>query len=99
MTRSLRPVADTYEAMEVLDDLTPGGAAVDATFSRPVDLVWIMPQGGDARVTGSDDTPTTSHGIPVLEDTPFPVPFHTSSVKVFAAGGVTVTVWGQRYLA
>lgn len=39
-------------------------------------------------------TPTASRGVPVRHEIPVWLPVTTSTVKVFAPSGATVTVWG-----
>lgn len=90
-------VVDVPDAGEVLDDKLPNGSAVDFSFAQPMRYAWVLAQGGDARADPYGGTPADTRGVPCMEAIPTPLMGVISVVKVYAAPGVRVTVWGQRY--
>lgn len=97
------PMSDDYPAGEILADQTGAGAALTFTFAADVQTVWVyavdpadLTASGEVRVDPFGGTPTASLGIPVPLGGGFPVPVVTDSVKVYAASGIRVTVYGNR---
>lgn len=90
-------VTDKFTGGEVLADLTGAGAVLTFTFASAVQLVWVFSAGADSRADPFGGTPSATLGIPCDTDTPMPLTVETSSVKVYAPTGATVTVWGFRY--
>lgn len=97
------PVAskDFYTAGECLADQNGDGTAKTYAFSAPVQLVYVEVKSSGGTSQGRADpfggTPTASAGIPCEDGAATAIPVTTSSVKVFAPSGCTVTVWGFRY--
>lgn len=89
-------VTDRDDTLEVLTDQAGADAVLTFTFaasSQP----WVYVDTGDpVRVTGNDQTPTASFGIPVASGSPFPIPVLAATLKVYAATGQTVSVYGTR---
>lgn len=89
-------VRDDYQADESLEDQVGDGTAKTFTFvNGAVSLVVVTCRGGVGRAAVSE-TPTASKGHLCLEDAPQYIPVTTSAIKVFAAGGVTISVVGMR---
>lgn len=93
---------EIFHGGEVLADIAGSGAAVDAVFAGGhCFLVWVRARGGSARVQPfldqASNPPTATFGIFCPEDEPVPLTLHLDRLKVFAAAGVTVHVWGYRY--
>lgn len=89
---------DKYLGGQVLADQAGAGAVLTFTFTTAVDLVWVLSTGtGTSRADPFGGTPAASLGIPCPADTQQPITVTTSSVKVFAPSGTTVSVWGYRY--
>jgi len=93
---------DHYDSGEVLADQSGSGAVLTFTFTTPVDLVFVQAKSAagtsQARVDPFGGTPSASQGIPAEDGAPQPIPFRTGTVKVFAPTGMTVSVWGYRYV-
>lgn len=96
-------VKDDFLTGEILADQTGAGAALTFTFSAVVQTVWVyavdpadLTATGEVRVDPYGGTPTASLGIPVGFGGGFPIGVTTSAVKVFAASGVRVTVYGNK---
>ena len=93
--------SDQFTGEESLDDKTSDGNVSSATFNflnGAPDLVWVTCTGGTGRACMGGDTPSATKGrlCPDAQDTP--ITFSGSStLKVFAASGVKVTVVGYRY--
>lgn len=91
-------VRDDFDGGQVLEDQAGAGAVLTFTFSSPVNLV-VMESSGAALVARADPfggTPDTDTGIPLRHETPTYAPVITSSVKVFAPIGTTISVYGYR---
>lgn len=82
---------------QTLADQSGAGSVLTFTFDPQVDLVWVRCDGGVGRADPFGGTPTASQGIPCDDAVPNPITVTTSVVKVFAATGVSVSVWGFRY--
>lgn len=93
-------VKDDYAAGEILADQVGSAGVLTFTFSSPVHLVWVTDIGaGTANISRADPyggTPTATSGIPVLNGSPTPLMQTTSSVKVWAPVGSTISVYGCR---
>lgn len=96
-------VKDDFPTGEILADQTGAGAALTFTFAAPVQALWVyavdpadLTASGEVRADPFGGTPTASLGIPVPFGGSFPIPVTTSSVKVFAASGIRVSVYGNR---
>lgn len=98
---SAQAVRDAYTGGEVLPDQAGAGASLTFTFSSPVQLVYVFARsaagGSISRADPFGGTPAASAGIPCDDGVPQAIPVTTSTVKVFAPSGVTVSVWGYRY--
>lgn len=90
-------VADDYQALEVLADQAGAGAVLTFTFSAAVQLVVVHAVGASlvARAT-TTQTPTAALGLRCPDDTPTFLPVTTTTVRVFAPAGMSVTVAGYR---
>lgn len=91
------PVADDYQEFEALADQAGAGAVLTFTFTAPVQLVVVHAVGTAlvARAT-TTQTPSATLGARCADDAPAYLPVTTSSVKVFAPLGMTVSVIGYR---
>lgn len=96
-TGSLLRSSDAFLGGEVLADQSGAGSVLTFTFTTPVQLVWVRSKGGISRADPFGGTPAASTGIPCADDEPSPITVQTSTVKVFAPSGATVSVWGYRY--
>lgn len=99
----VRVAGDNYSLGEILEDQTGAGAALTFTFSAAVQTVWVyavdpadLTASGEVRIDPFGGTPTASLGIPVPLGVGFPIDIVASSVKVFAAADIRVTVYGNR---
>jgi hypothetical protein len=94
-------VRDSYASGEILADQTAGGTALTFNFAAPVQLIYVQVKTalgtGSGRADPFGGTPTASSGIPCDDGVPQAIPVQSSSVKVFATTGATVSVWGYRY--
>lgn len=90
------PVTDTDQILEVLEDQPGDDSVLTFTFTEPSSAWVYVNDGNPVRVTDSTQTPTFVFGIPVAAGSPFPVPAKISEVRVYAATGQTVTVYGTR---
>jgi hypothetical protein len=96
------PVADDYEAGEVLaDQVAPAGGAVLAfAFAAPVSLVLVevdaMDEDDVARLDPFGGVPAAGRGIRARHATPTFVPVLTAAVAVWAPAGASVSVAGFR---
>jgi hypothetical protein len=91
-----RDLLERDSELEVLADQAGADAVLTFTFAGGAALPWVSVDTGDpVRVTASQ-TPTASFGIPVAAGSPFPVPLAATVIKVWAASGQTVTVYGTR---
>lgn len=92
------PQQDIFTTGQTLADQVPAGGVVLFSFSgNPVNLVWVKPVGGGCRVDPFGGIPDATTGIPCDDEVPNPITVLTNEVRVYAAGGVTVSVWGFRY--
>jgi len=91
-------VADDYQGGEVLADQAGVGGVLTFTFTSAVQLVVVHARGLNlvARADPFGGVPASSQGIICGDDIPTYIPVATSSVKVFAPAGMTVTVHGMR---
>lgn len=94
-------VQDKFSTGQILADQAGAGAVLTFTFSSPVNLVWVTDSGAvTTNVSRADPfggTPSATLGIPVLNAAPTPLTVTTSSVKVYAPAGTTISVHGYAY--
>lgn len=90
-------VFDRFTGGEPLDDQAGAGAALEFTFAAPVDLIWVRCDGGDGRANPFGGIPDVDSGIFCEDGIPNPITMTATVVRVFAAIGTTVRVWGYRY--
>lgn len=88
---------DPFDGGEVLADQAGAGGVLTFTFANSMELIWARADGGDARADPFGGTPTASLGILLEDGIPTPITMQTSTLKVYAAGGVTVRVYGYRH--
>lgn len=91
-------VKDDYQTGEILADQSGAGAVLTFTFASSMSLV-VVQSVGTALVSRADPfggTPSAVLGIRCDDGVPVYIPVQTSSVKVFAPVGTTVTVYGLR---
>lgn len=93
-------VRDDFTTGEILADQAGAGGVLTFTFSSPVQMVWVRDTGATttnvSRVDPFGGTPNASTGIPVPNGEPTPITVTTSQVKVYAASGSTISVYGYR---
>lgn len=91
-----------YSASEVLADQDSTGSVLTFTFASAVDkvVVELHETAADdistARVRTDGTAPDADTGILIHAGMPHPIPDNTQTVKVLAANGKTVSVWGYR---
>lgn len=93
-------VHDDYQTGEILADQVGAGGVLTFTFSEPVHMLWINDIGATTTNVSRADpfggTPNATTGITVPNGTPTPITVTTSSVKVYAPTGSTISVYGYR---
>lgn len=93
-------VSDQYANGEVLADQTGAGAVLTFTFANTMDLIWVRDTGAVttnvSRVDPFGGTPSASAGIPLPNNEPIPITRQTTTVKVYAPAGSTISAWGYR---
>lgn len=89
---------DDYNAGQCLADQSGSGGVLTFNFSTPVNLVVVLSNGTDliARADPFGGTPAATQGFVCGDDIPVYLPVTTSSVKVFAPAGTTISVAGFR---
>jgi hypothetical protein len=99
---ALQQVADDYQTGEILPDQIGTGGVLTFTFNEPVQNLWVYAIAanpdtqGEVRVDPFGGAPSASLGIPVAFGGITPIPTTASIVRVFAATGIRVTVYGNR---
>lgn len=89
-------VEDKDTTLEVLADQAGADGVLTFTFSA-ASQPWVYVDTGDSvRVTTAAQTPTATFGLPVAPGSAFPVPVQTTTIRVYAATGQTVMVYGTR---
>lgn len=90
-------VADRDTTLEVLPDQQADGLGfLTFTFSAEASP-WVHADGNEVvRVTGPGQAPSLTLGVPIPAGSPFPLPFVTTEVRVWATAGQAVTVYGTR---
>jgi hypothetical protein len=94
---------DAYASGEILADQAGVGAVLTFTFAEPVDLIWVTDVGAMttniSRCDPFGGMPTASAGIPVLNGVPTPIAVTPAldTIKVFAAAGSTISMYGHSY--
>lgn len=93
-------VADDYTAGEILASQSGADGVLTFTFATAQNMAWVKFTASDADAVCYADplggTPANGTGIPICESVPMPLHYNTSSVKVYAPTGATVTVWGGK---
>lgn len=96
-------VADDYQTGEILPDQTGIGGVLTFTFSTPVQNMWVyavrpidLAADGEVRADPFGGAPSATFGIPISLGAITPIPAVATSIKIFAAAGVRVTVYGNR---
>jgi len=96
------PVKDAYASGEVLADQVGAGAVLTFTFSSAIDFIWVNDIGATttniSRCDPFGGTPSASLGVAVPNAVPTPI-FVTpasTTVKVFAPSGSTISLYGHR---
>lgn len=101
----LQPVSDDFPSGEVLSDQVSTGAVMTFTFSADVQTFWVyavdptnLDTDGEVRVQpyAAGVAPSAGYGWPVRYGSGWPVQAITGSVRVYAASGIRVTVYGNR---
>ena len=93
-----------YSSAEIRPDQTGAGAVLTFTFNTPVDFVWVNDVGATtsniSRVDPFGGTPSATAGIAVYNQTPTPIQVvpPSATVKVYAATGSTISMYGLRYV-
>jgi hypothetical protein len=88
-------VSDVFLDGEALARQTSPGGVLTFTFAAPRDLVWVRVDGVPlAYADPFGGTPADGLGVPCEDGIPQPLTIRTSVVKVWAASGATVSVWG-----
>lgn len=94
-------VQDKFSAGEILADQVGAGAVLTFTFTSAVQMVWVRDIGATltnvSRADPFGGTPTATLGIAIPNGEPTPLTITTSSVKVYAPVGSTISVYGYRY--
>lgn len=95
------PVKDDFHSGEILPDETGDGSAKTYTFAAERHAVWVyavdpgdLTAVGEIRVDPFGGTPTATLGIPVPYGAGFPLTIPLTSLKIYAATGIRVTVIG-----
>lgn len=89
-------VRESFVGGQALPDQSGAGGVLTFTFSSPVDLFWVRSVGGVSRADPFGGTPSVSAGVYCGADEPTPLSVTTTTVRVFAPAGATVSVWGFR---
>lgn len=94
-------VQDKFSGGEILADQVGAGAVLTFTFTSAVQMVWVRDIGATltnvSRADPFGGTPTATLGIAIPNGEPTPLTITTSSVKVYAPVGSTISVYGYRY--
>jgi hypothetical protein len=96
--QTTQPVKDDYQSGEVLADQSGAGAVLTFTFSTTMSMVTCLSIGTSltARADPFGGTPTSTLGIRLDDGVPVFIPVNSSSVKVFAPAGTSISVWGLK---
>lgn len=91
-------VKDDYQTGEILADQSGAGAVLTFTFTNQQSMVVVHSVGANlvSRADPFGGTPSSTLGVRCDDGVPVYMPVQTSSVKVFAPTGTTVTVYGLR---
>lgn len=92
-------VRDDYTSQESLADQSGANDVLTFTFSAEVQLVVVVSRGTDlvCRATANaSETPSATLGVPCFDQAAVFLPVRTSSVKVYAPTGTTVSVVGLK---
>jgi hypothetical protein len=93
-TRVIDPTT-SLSIEEILGDQAGANAVLTFNFSASVDVMYVTCRGGDGRAA-INSTPTSTAGILCPDGEQIAIPIAGSAIKVYAATGTTVSVWGAR---
>jgi hypothetical protein len=90
-------VTEKFTSGQVLADQSGASAVLTFTFAQAMDMVWVSSRGGVSRADPFGGSPTATLGIYCDDGIPQPLTVTTTTVKVYAPSGATVTLWGYRF--